>query len=452
MTRSLKNLWDRFLFRDRGIVPTKRLLIAFLPLSALLLGAVIVKVSWLMIFGANVLFLALSLADLLFTPKRKELSFQRVFPGEMERGIPARIEVLVANKSRHAFLFRFIDGVPQTFRQPFPVTGSANGQSETIIPYETVASVRGDYQIGNLFFRYRSSLGLWEKQVTPHLSDQVKVIPDLTETRRYLENAQQFLLHEGTAIRRKRMGEGDFAKVRSYVPGDDPRKINWRQTAKLHEVMANEYEPEHGKYITLMIDCGRMMGAEMKKGNRLEQVLESVMTVAAAVLQKGDYVSVLAFSKNIKVYVPPAKGMNHLQTILQAIYGLEVDPVEPNYGAVLQYLENVQKKRSLLLLFSDVRTFLHEENALVYLKRLRQRHLFFMVGIVDGTLKERIAMRPDEVKTAMIKSIAQQQELLKHRGKNKWEKQGLQMVEAKEEHLAVTAISHYIDIMNQNAL
>lgn len=41
--------------------------------------------------------------------------------------------------------------------------------------------------------------------------------------------------------------------------------INWRQTAKLQEVMTNEYEPEHGKYITILIDCGRMMGAELKK-------------------------------------------------------------------------------------------------------------------------------------------------------------------------------------------
>jgi hypothetical protein len=42
--------------------------------------------------------------------------------------------------------------------------------------------------------------------------------------------------------------------------------------------------------------------------------------------------------------------------------------------------------------------------------------------------------------------------LFKRREKIKWEKQGLQMVEAPEEQLAVTAVSHYIETMNRNLL
>src|SRR5699024_7224484 len=102
--------------------------------------------------------------------------------------------------------------------------------------------------------------------------------------------------------------------------GDDPRMINWRQTAKLQEVMTNQYEPEHGKHITILIDCGRMMGVELDEGNRLEKTIEASITVAAAALKNGDYVGVLAFSSDIKVYVPQEKGMEHLQRILQSIY------------------------------------------------------------------------------------------------------------------------------------
>ena len=228
--------------------------------------------------------------------------------------------------------------------------------------------------------------------------------------------------------------------------------INWRQTAKLQEVMTNEYEPEHGKHITILIDCGRMMGAELSKGNRLEKVLEAALTVTAAALQKGDYVSVLAFSKEVKVFVPPAKGMAHLQTILQSIYDIKVDAAESNYAAVLSFLETMQKKRSLLLLFSDVRTFLHEESALTYLQRLRRRHLFLMIGIEDMAILKRIDEEPVNVQSAMVKSIAQQQMLIKKREKIKWEKQGLIMIEAREEKLAAAAVSHYIDIMNRNLL
>lgn len=452
MTKSSKSLWARFLFQDRGIVPTKRLLKVFFILSILLFIGSIGELSWTAIITINMVVLLGSLYDLRLSPKKNQLLIKRTASAEMERGIVYQFDISIHNLSRHSLSFRLLDGLPQSFERPFPVTGAVPKESNIVVTYQTKAYERGKYDLQKLYIRYTSRLGLWEKQLTVEWRDSVKVIPDLTDTKQYLANAQAFLLYEGVKIRKQRSGAGDFAKVRNYVVGDDPRKINWRQTAKLQEVMTNEFEPEHGKYITILIDCGRMMGAELTKGNRLEKALEAALTVAAAALKKGDYVAVLAFSKDIKIYVPPAKGMAHLKTILKSIYHLKVDAAESNYAAVLQYLEMVQKKRSLLLLFSDVRTFLHEESDLAYLMKLRKRHLFFMIGVEDQTLLNRISLMPKDVKNTMVKSIAEQQMLIKKREKAKWESQGLQMIEAPEEKLAVTAVSHYIEIMNQNLL
>ncbi|WML26583.1 DUF58 domain-containing protein [Neobacillus sp. OS1-33] len=452
MTKLLKSWWARFLFQDKGVLPTNRLLLVFLLLSIILCIGTVWNISWGYVIAANIIVFVISLVDLLFSPTKKQLFFQRSVADELERGIPYTVKIEVQNSSVYPISYRLVDSLPQTFESPFPIVGSIPNEATTEISFDTTAKVRGKYELNKLYFRYTSLLGMWEKQVTVELKDSVKVIPDLTETKQYLENAQKYLVYEGLKIRRQRSGVGDFSKIRNYVVGDDPRKINWRQTAKLQEVMTNEYEPEHGKYITILIDCGRMMGAELSKGNRLEKTLEAALTVTAAALQKGDYVSVLAFSKNIKVYVPPAKGMAHLKTILQAIYDVNVDAAESNYAAVLQYLEMIQKKRSLLLLFSDVRTFLHEESALVLLKRLRKRHLFLMIGIDDQTLLRKVKEEPTSLQAAMRKSIAQQQVLIKKREKIKWEKQGLQMIEAREDRLAVTAVSHYIEIINQNLL
>ena len=52
-------------------------------------------------------------------------------------------------------------------------------------------------KLSKLYFRYTSRFGLWAKQQTIELVDSVKVIPDLTETKHYLGNAQRFLLYEG---------------------------------------------------------------------------------------------------------------------------------------------------------------------------------------------------------------------------------------------------------------
>jgi len=452
LTKSLKSLWGRFLFQDRGILPTKRLLILFFILSLCLVIGTYFGVSWRFVIIVNIIFFFASFIDLFFSPRKKELSFNRFIEEEMERGLSYFVTIEVINSSKYDFTYRFFDGIPQSFSNSFPLHGVGQQSSTMQVKYETKAKTRGKYELKKLYFRYASLLGLWEKQTTVELVNAVKVIPDLTETKQYLENAQRFLIYDGMKIRKQQSGVGEFAKIRSYVVGDDPRKINWRQTAKLQEVMTNEYEPEHGKYITILIDCGRMMGAELRKGNRLEKALEAALTVTAAALKKGDYVSVIAFSKEVRVFVPPAKGMAHLQTILQSIYNLKVDAAESNYAAVLTYLEVRQKKRSLLLLFSDISTFLHEESALVYLRRLRRRHLFLMIGIEDELINKRMLEEPLTVQNTMVKSIAQQQILNKKREKRKWENLGLQMVEAKEETLAIAAVSYYIEIMNRNLL
>ncbi|MFB9829211.1 DUF58 domain-containing protein [Lederbergia wuyishanensis] len=448
----MKNLWARFLFQGNGILPSWRLLIIFVILSFVLILVSFRYFSWWTVVFMNVVLFLLSLIDLFFSPKRKDLYFKRRILDEFERNLAYKVNIEVTNRSNHFMSYSLVDGIPQSFHQHFPLKGRIQHGVTSVIEYETKAPVRGEYEITKLYFRYSSVLGLWEKQMTVNLIDTVKVIPDLTETKQFLENAQKYLLFEGNKIRRHQTGIGDFAQIRNYVVGDDPRKINWRQTAKLRQVMTNEYEPEHGKYITILIDCGRMMGSELEKGNRLEKALEAAHLVAAAALENGDYVSVLAFSKDVKVFVPAAKGMAHLQTILHSIYNVTVDSAESNYASVFSFMETMQKKRSLLLLFSDFRTFLYEEHALLYLKRLRQRHLFLMVGIEDSTLQNRANEKPDSVQTTMIKSIAQQQIMFKKKEKTKWERQGLVMIEAKEENLATVAVSHYIDIMNRNLL
>ena len=411
-----------------------------------------IGLGWVEILALNVLFISLSLIDLFLSPKREELTFKREITSELERGLRYDVTISIQNYSNRSAKVQVIDGLPQSFQRPFPIKAIADAERRTSFIYETVATIRGNYTIANLYVRYGSKLGLWKKQMLVNIADDIKVIPDLSESKSYLENAQKYLVHEGAKIKKQVSGGGEFAKIRNYAIGDDPRKINWRQTAKLREVMTNEYEPEHGKNITILVDCGRMMGAELKTGNRLEKSLEAAITVATAALQNGDYVSVLAFSKDVKVYVPPGKGMAHLQTILKSIYHLEVDAYESNYGAVLSYLQTVQKKRSLLLLFSDVRTFLFEESTMFYLVRLRKRHLFFMVGVEDEMLASKVKEVPDTLQKAMEKSMAQKQLLRKKREKLRWEKQGLSMIETKEEKLATVAVSHYIDMLNRGLL
>lgn len=452
MTKLLKNLWGRFLFQDRGIVPTKRFLVFYLIISFAITLLTFVGISWVAVFALNGMILLASIIDLFFTPRRKQLIFRRSMPKQLERGITYSVGIEVENLSDLTCNVQLIDGTPQSFEVKFPLNGVLPKKKTVNLSYDFSAPVRGVYEFNKLYVRYASNLGLWKKQTAVEVMDEVHVIPDLTETKKYLEDAQKYLMHEGMKVRKRKTGVGEFAQIRNYVVGDDPRKINWRQTAKLQQVMTNEFEPEHGKHVLILIDCGRMMGAELRHTNRLEKALEAAITVAAAALGNGDYVGVIAFSKQVSVFVPPDKGMGQLQKIMDSVYKLEVDASESNYLQALQYLQSVQKKRSLILLFSDIQTFLQEDLTLSYFEGIKKHHLFLLVTVEDELITRRAKEDPTSIHQAMVKGVAQQQILHKKRQKAKWEKRGFVLVEAKEERLATDAVSHYIHIMNQGLL
>ena len=83
---------------------------------------------------------------------------------------------------------------PNHLSGPFLFRERLQRISTSLVTYETNAPVRGKYEIEQLYFRYTSLFGLWEKQQTIELVDSVKVIPDLTETKHYLGNAQTFFI------------------------------------------------------------------------------------------------------------------------------------------------------------------------------------------------------------------------------------------------------------------
>ncbi len=408
--------------------------------------------SWLLFITLSLSFIGITLFDLVFSPSKKDFTFDRDMPEEMERFEEYTVSIDINNASKKPAFFHLKDGLPVSFNPSFNSLYQVKGETKSSLEYTIKPMTRGDFVLSQLFVRFKSKLGLWEKQLTPRLESNVKIIPNLSEAKKYLSNAQMYLVHEGNKIRKQRSGMGEFSKVRTYVVGDDPRKINWRQSAKLHEMMTNVYEPEHGKYITLFIDCGRMMGVELENANRLEKAIEAAITVAAAALDNGDYVSVIAFSKEIKTVVPARKGLPHLDRILKGLYNLKADPYESNYAYALQYGQQMQRKRSMFLLFSDVQTFILEDSLQLMMKKIRKKHLVLMLGIEDSLQQKKIKASPSHVGIAIEKSLAQKQDLYLRDQIHYWHKHGISLIEAKAERLAVTAVSQYIDQLNRGSL
>src|SRR5438270_434195 len=51
----------------------------------------------------------------------------------------------------------------------------------------------------------------------------------------------------------------DFAEHRAYLPGDDPRRVDWRLFARSDRLYVKEYEADTNTNISVLLDTSRSM-------------------------------------------------------------------------------------------------------------------------------------------------------------------------------------------------
>jgi len=155
------------------------------------------------------------------------------------------------------------------------------------------------------------------------------------------------------AIRRR--GEGtNFASLREYVVGDDPRRIDWKATARRHKLITREYTVEQGQTVLVAVDAGRMMTQLAGALSRFEHALHSAMLLADVAGDSGDHVGAIVFDDQIRAFVPAARGRPSVQRLRDAFVPVRATMAEPDYAAAFRTLAARHRKRSLIVLYTDV--------------------------------------------------------------------------------------------------
>lgn len=109
----------------------------------------------------------------------------------------------------------------------------------------------------------------------------------------------------------------DFREIREYRPGDPLRKINWKATARLGDVLVNEYEPEGRATVMLYLDTTE----EVAVGNVFHGALESSLGLAlslVALLLRNDFRVGLYLAGSRKL-ITPRTGIQALSTFTRAL-------------------------------------------------------------------------------------------------------------------------------------
>lgn len=377
------------------MIPTHRLLLLLLLGAIPMAGASLVPpLLWFsLVYFLAVL--ALVAADVLLTPRPEQIEAERLNDTRLSIGADNLITVLLSNHSPRPLRFTLRDEYPYQFPSDAVfITAELPAYDVFEARYHVRPLQRGDYQFGDINLRYRSLFQMFTRQARYPAQASVKVYPNVLEVRKYDLLAQKGLLFELGLRQAKVFGMGtEFERLREYNTDDEFRRINWKATARQGKPIAAEYETERSQYVMSIIDTGRLMRPPVGDLAKLDYVINTSLLLTYVALLKGDHVGLLTFADDVETYLAPKSKRDQFYRMLEALYNVQFQPVEADYARALSYLSLKQKRRSLVVVFTDLVTLDAARPLIANLARLAQRHLPLCVTISDPNVTH-LAQRP----------------------------------------------------------
>lgn len=407
--------------------------------------------------GNLVLFAALVL-DWMLTPGASKLSVEREFEDKLSLGIKNTIKLIIRNQSQFQLNGSLRDEPPvsfDTFEAELPFQLKPN--SRIALNYAVMPRIRGVHSFGNVNLRYASRLKLFKRQIRFALPASVKVYPNLLEVKKYAILAKRGRWAESGLKPSVVYGEGtEFESLRNYIHGDDFRRINWKATARVGNPICEQYQPERSQNIMVMLDSGRMMTSAVGSGSeslsRLDHAINAALMLGYVGCMKGDKVGLTIFSNQVESFIPPHQGKSQIYEMLEALYNTKAKMVQPDYEKALQYVELKNRKRSLIVLFSDLTDPETSKALVTYLPRLIPRHLTLCVSLNDAEMLGLADMTPAELNDVYKKASASQLLSERENALAELQKKGVLILDVPPEQLSVAVVNKYLQLKAKSML
>jgi len=265
--------------------------------------------------------------------------------------------------------------------------------------------------------------------------------------------AQHRVRTAGQRVIRRRGAGTSFANLRDYVPGDDPRRIDWKATARRHRLISREFTVEQGQTIMIAIDCGRMMTQLAGDRPRFEYALASALTLADIALSTGDRVGLIVFDSLVRRYIAPTRAPGTLGALRDALTGVTATMTEPDYAAAFRTLTERNRRRSLIVLFTDVIDVRSSRAVIALTARSAERHLPLVVALRNEQLVMASIPSPGASDQRTYESAAAE-ELLSARDEalQIMRQAGVAVLDTAPTGMTAALINRYLEIKERSAL
>lgn len=372
------------------------------------------------------------------------------------------ITLSVKSGSRPAII-QIRDYYPNDFQVSTPLLkASLSTNSSQELTYTVCPLQRGEFPWGDIQLRQLGVWGLAWHDWKIAASTKVAVYPDLIGLKQL--SIRLTLQNTGTMRQARRQGIGtEFAELREYRMGDDPRFIDWKATARRlgatpsASLQVRVLEPEQEQTLIILLDRGRLMTARVQGLKRFDWGLNATLSLALAGLNRGDKVGVAVFDREITTWIPPERGQHHLPKLIEQLTPIQPVLLEPDYVGAVTRLVNQQTRRALVVLVTDLVDVTASAELLSALGRLAPRYLPFCVTLRDPQVDKQAhtalntvgkeAIAPAYTRAVALDLLAQRQVAFAQ-----LKQKGVLVLDAPANQISEQLVDRYLQLKARNQL
>ena len=226
-------------------------------------------------------------------------------PEEIYAGAPALFGAVLVNSKRWLTSYSVaLELLTRGAPTRFIYLPRLEAGRDRLLTWEEILPARGRQRLAGVRLTTRFPFGLFLKAGRVTLDREVLVYPAV---RPISPESLLRLVGAGTSAVRRRGRGHDLYNLRAYRPGDDPRLIHWRSSAKVESLLVREMEAETTEDTRVVLS-----GRGERDAARLEAALSEAASIASHLARAGAGVELTGAG----LFVPLGRGLGHAHRIL----------------------------------------------------------------------------------------------------------------------------------------
>ncbi|MFO7723032.1 MAG: DUF58 domain-containing protein [Bacteroidales bacterium] len=408
-------------------------------------------VGELIAIGQGLLILAgaLTLADLVFLFMiRRPFRVKRVTDKILSLSDPNRIVILIENLTGRTLKLMVIDELPYQLQvRDLQLHTTIRGREKKRLIYHISPPRRGEYGFGRVVVFMASPLGLLRRRIFFPLGAMIPVYPSLIQVKKYaLHTLPKLSQYYGVKKMRKIGHSYEFETIKSYVPGDDRRTVNWKATSRRNHLMVNVYEDEKSQNVYAVIDKSRSMMLPFNGLTLMDYAINASLVIASSALQKHDKAGLITFSDVMGSMIRADDVRLQLNRIAGALYQEQERNTEADFGLLYQGIEKLVRGRSLIFLYTSFGSIYSAERVIPMLRRINRKHLLVTVLFKNTELEQYSQEPAGNLEEIYQKTIARRNSMEAEQISAMLGRHGIETITTRPEDLTISSINKYLEL------